>query len=202
MVSDSRGRDLETRLNSKYRGTVKVCYLPGAGINRIICKAKELIDKDTYDILCISGGICDITTRNVCTKITHLPPATPEEITDKLSALLELGLGRLQGSMPPDRTIILPIYDIELNRYNGLAGVSDDQERMNFSITSVNRIITASNNHRNLSTPAVTSIVHHSKGHHKWSHRYKYLKDGCHLDETAKDYFVDQLVKTLSTLEN
>ena len=53
--------------------------------------------------------------------------------------------------MPPDRTIILPIYGIELNRYNGLAGVSDDQERMNFSITSVNRMITASNNQRNLS---------------------------------------------------
>ena len=89
-----------------------------------------------------------------------------------------------------------------------MAGVSDDQERMNFSITSVNRMITASNNepliidyHRNLFTPAVTSILHQSKGHHKWSHRYQYLKDGCHLDETAKDYFVDQLVKTLSTLE-
>ena len=117
MVSDSRGTDLETRLNSKYRGT-GTCNLPGAGINRIICKAKELINKDTYDILCISGGICDITTRNVCTKIT-LPPATPEKITDKLSALLELALGRLQGYMPPDRTIILPIYGIELNRYNG-----------------------------------------------------------------------------------
>ena len=149
----------------------------------------------TFSFLTISANPVPVTS-------SGLPPATPEEITDKLSTLLELGLGRLQGSMPPDRTIILPIYGIELNRYNGLAGVSDDQERMNFSITSVNRMITASNNHRNLSTPAVTSIVHHSKGHHKWSHRYKYLKDGCHLDETAKDYFVDQLVKTLSTLEN
>ena len=50
---------------------------------------------------------------------------------------------------------------------------------------------------KHCSTPTVVTLIHHNKGRNRWSHRYKYLYDGCHMGHEALEYYAKQLVKSL-----
>ena len=51
---------------------VKVVCLPGAGFNRIFKQTVTEIRSQSYELVYIAGGICDITLRDMHTKITAL----------------------------------------------------------------------------------------------------------------------------------
>ena len=94
---------------------------------------------------------------------------------------------------------MLPIFGVDINAYNRLPGSSFDQIRLNHIITAVNRMITCYNDQSDLSTPTVVTLIHHNKGRNRWSHRYKYLYDGCHMGHEALKYYAKQLVKSLKS---
>lgn len=70
MLSDSRGRNLESLLNTtSKRIKFQVKVLPGASIGTLAEKMHQLVGMTdpVFDLIVIMGGICSIT------RITYLP---------------------------------------------------------------------------------------------------------------------------------
>ena len=190
-------------------------------------------------------GICDITLRDMHTKITALRTTSQDETINKLQNLIHGGIAEIskisnakvrrgskgggrRGAPPPFplikldadppskasrcappfpqildprlKVVVLPVAGIDLNRYNHKTGTSEDQRILNFIITAANKLITDINNERGIATPGAVGLIHRCKGRGRWSHRYKYLTDGCHFGKLAISYFATQLAKSIGNL--
>ena len=71
---------------------------------------------------------------------------------------------------------------------------------MNTTIVELNKLIVRNNNDRGIRPPWTASLVHHSRGHNKRTHRYGFLTAGCHPGDEL-GHIADQLVKVLDTPE-
>ena len=147
----------------------------------------------------IAGGICDITLRDMHTKITVLRTTNQDETINKLQNLIHGGIAEI-SKISNAKVVVLPIAGIDLNRYNRRTGTSEDQRILNFMITAANKLITDINNERGIATPGVVGLIHRCKGKGRWSHRYRYLTDGCHFGKLAISYFATQLAKSIANL--
>ena len=197
LVMDSRGRGLQKEIYSRTNETFYLDYTPGAGLKKLFNRSLELLDQHYYDTVCINGGICDITHRDSRSKGIVLPPGDDEHYVMKLQTRIEHGVSLINQIYPQTNIIILPIFGIDINQYNKIPGTSEDQQRLNHVIIAVNRMITVNNNSRNTATPTVASTIHCCKGRKRWSHRYKYLYDGCHMAKQARQSYAIQLLKSL-----
>ena len=194
LVTDSRGNGLGEYFPG---GLVDVNFHGGAGVAQLFSNAKALRKKTFYDIVCVCGGICNITYRHKVTKKVNLPPEDQDHVVRRLDQLFRSGINDFQAEFPHTTVLVLPIVGVEINRYNKEAGVSAEQKRLNHMITAVNKMIVLQNDERGLPTPMTASKVHLAKGHGLWSHQYKHLSDGCHFSDVMMAEFAVQLLKTL-----
>ena len=179
---------------------IDVKYSPGAGLTRLFELASIQLQHKNYDVLYVMGG--NITSKVVDkpTRIYAMKTMDQEENASRLLNLITEGITDISTTWSNLTIIILPIVGVELNRYNKLDGISEHQKDMDYTITRVNRMITDDNNMRGYSTPGIASLVHRCKGRKTWSHRYKYLNDGCHFTDELKTYCIQQIVKSVTLL--
>ena len=57
---------------------------------------------------------------------------------------------------------------------------------------AVNKVIVELND-INTKIPWISKKVHHCRGRGKWTHRYHYLKDGCHFGREMKKHVAETL---------
>ena len=171
IVADSRGKGMQYILDR--------IDLKGLFLDAIYWRSRH-----HYDIICIMGGICNVTTRSKTTRITTL--RTMDTDTAIINYVYEMnkGLDSLNAQYPDQVTIMIPIVGVDLSKYSAILGQSVEQNTVNHIITAINAKITDCDNSRNLPTPNVANIIHRCKGKGTWSHRYKYLSDGCHYTLT------------------
>ena len=121
----------------------------------------------------IAGGICDITLRDMHTKITVLRTTNQDETINKLQNMIHGGIAEI-SKISNAKVVVLPMAGIVLNRYNRRTGTSEDQRILNFMITAANKLITDINNERGIATPSAVGLIHRCKGRGRWSHKYRY----------------------------
>ena len=169
----------------------------GADLKGLFLDAIYWRSRHHYDIICIMGGICNVTTRSKTTRITTL--RTMDTDTAIINYVYEMnkGLDSLNAQYPDQVTIMIPIVGVDLSKYSGILGQSVEKSTLNHTITAINAKITDCNNSRNLPTPNVANIIHRCKGKGTWSHRYKYLSDGCHFTGLVKEHYVVNIRKTI-----
>ena len=141
IVSDSRGRHLLEEISKMTDHQVKVVCLPGSGFSRIFKQTVTEKRSQSYELVYIAGGICDITLRDMHTKITVLRTTNQDETINKLQNLIHGGIAEI-SKISNAKVVVLPIAGIGLNRYNRRTGTSEDQRILNFMITAATKLIT------------------------------------------------------------
>ena len=139
----------------------------------------------SYELVYIAGGICDITLRDMHTKITVLRTTNQDETINKLQNLIHGGIAEI-SKISNAKVVVLPIAGIHLNRYNRRTGTSEDQRILNFMmITPANKLIIDINNEPGIATPGAVGLIHRCKSRGRWPHRYKYLISSRHAVGTG-----------------
>lgn len=191
LIADSRGRDLEKRLNN-YNSHIQFCVKvhPGASISWLIAKTHQLLgsnDGKMYSLAVVFGGICDIT------KISYMPYRAAIPRMETASELIENFKSSCEGAnifIPNIPILLTPIVGIDLIQYAGhwdesLFGM---QPMIDDVVPVVNSFIKSHNRDRGLPTPNKASCIHRCRGKNK-GHRthYQKLYDGCHPTEEVKE---------------
>lgn len=198
VLADSRGRDLEEKLNeSGVKIEFKVEVSPGASMRALIQRLSEIAEGNNngpnYQLIVILGGICSIT------KIKYLPyrAAVPrensvEELMLSFNAELEL----LYKKQLTISIILAPIVGIDFIRYAGhwSEELYQMQPLIDIIIPMVNRRMIELNDNNGLPTPNTSSCVHHCRGKGRgYRTHYQKLSDGCHPGEEVKGIWAKAL---------
>ena len=67
-----------------------------------------------------------------------------------------------------------------------------EQDTLDKTVMEVNKVIIDMND-KNVQIPWISKKVHHCRGRGKWTHRYHYLRDGCHFNRELKGYVAQLL---------
>lgn len=191
ILADSRGRDLENRLN-RYNSDVQfhVEVHPGANMKQLIKRIQTLPrtkGKPAYQLVIIHGGLCNIT------KIEYMPYRAAVLQMDTVGELLDKFKNDCENQIVINANIPVlfsPVVGIDLVRYAGHWNESlfKMQPVIDEVITEINTYIRTFNCERGLPTPNTSSCIHRCRGKDKgYRTHYQKLYDGCHPSDEIKE---------------
>ena len=200
LVMDSRSRGLQKLFDRTAPGIYTVIIKNGGDISTLlkIANRHAIRAEGKFNIIIVAGGICSITKLN-SKRQAKLRHKTKTKLLEEISAQLEIGLKNLRGDNPKARVIIAPTVGIDLRRYNGIAPKTKTQKKLNRMVTSVNKMLIDSNEPGS-KIPWISKKIHACKGSRTWSHKYKFLSDGCHFGSDMKNFVVNEMNKCLTKL--
>ena len=208
IVSDSRGYDLEAKI--KHGLTTQGPNIPihldlihkgGLTLEGIVklldCKLKP--GQDMYDYLYVFVGVNNLSEKHESGKVTC--------VYDDVGHLVENMYDRFFWARNylfrySYRPVICQLMGLSLDKYNK---TTDDQiygqTVINQAIPVLNRAINATNTDIGCVSPWLGVTVH-SIIHHKYTHKYKRLRDGLHptveMTHIWADCFVQAILKNYS----
>ena len=197
LVMDSRGKGLQKRFDITAPGVVTVVIKKGGDISTLleIANRRAVRDEVSYNTIIIAGGICSITKLNR-KRQAKLRYKTIKKLTEHVNERLRIGLRNIRGDNPKARVIIAPTVGLDLNTYNGTVTNRKSQRKLNRMVTAMNKLFIDCNEPGS-KIPWISKKIHACKGRHTWSHKYKYLSDGCHFGEGMKDFVVKEINRCL-----
>lgn len=174
IMFDSRGRHILVEDPS-----IVSCTCPGATLSSIGHKAEEMIMRHSPISCLIIVGVNDLTRRDMCTRKVSVLISDPFLLANYvINKILQLR-SRLLRFWPGIRLAFAGITGIDLNRYNRLSGLSDQQWIIDDCLLQVNSYIRILNRFDGNYHPRLTSKVHiWRKGLR--INRYHLLDDGLH----------------------
>ena len=140
VVADSRGRDLDHDLRKDTTLSFTVLVYPGSGLIKLLTMA-ELNHPESYDLIFILGGICDITQKCSRTRKVALRHDAGSTLVDNLESGLRNSLPKLRSINP--NVIMATTFGVNLSTYNrDYPGPSPhpQQNDLNHSVRRVNVI--------------------------------------------------------------
>ena len=217
IITDSRGQGLQELLNTiPDLATMQILQSRGAGCVRATLSAVPFIVKTPPDLVILMAGICDITTRNKITKLTTIKELSQEVLLQGALTAIESAITILikHNCM---RISIATVTGIELADYNNkerrlMTPVQYDQhmqttkqfdvhqEIIDTVIVQLNKEIVAINRRARSPTTWTANAVHtyFKKAYH---HYYKHLQDGCHATTRTKQYWANQVSRTVQIIK-
>ena len=197
LVMDSRGKGLQKRFDIAAPGVMSVVIKNGGDIPTLLKIANRVAvrEKGKYNTIIIAGGICSITKLNR-KRQAKLRFQTTKSLIEYVSERIKISLQLLRGDNPKAKVIVSPTIGIELETYNGTPAPRKTQRKLNRMVTAMNKML-IDNNEPGSRVPWISKLVHACKGRGKWSHKYKFLNDGCHFGPKLKDFVVKEINKCL-----
>ena len=200
LVMDSWGKGLQKCFDQTAPGIVTVIIKKGGNIPTLLKIANRyaLGEEGNFNTIIIAGGICSVTKLNK-NRIAKLRFKTIKKLLEDVVGPLDIGLEILRGDNPKANVIVAPTVGIHLERYNGISPGRKAQRKLNRIITALNKILIGSNGPGS-KVPWLSKKIHACKGRRSWSHKYKYLSDGCNFGLQMKDFVVKEIIKCLTKL--
>ena len=200
LVMDSRGKGLQKRFELTAPGVVTVVIENGGDIPTLlkIANRKSVREKGKYNTIIIAGGICSITKLNKKRK-AKLRYKTTTKLIENIKGRIEVGLQLLRGDNPKAKVIMAPTVGADLEVYNGTSALSKTQRKLNRMVTALNKVLIHSNEPGS-KIPWISKKIHACKGRRAWSHKYKFLSDGCHFGSNMKDFVVNEINRCLTKM--
>ena len=200
LVMDSRGKGLQELFDVTAPGIVSVVSERGGDIPTLlkIANRKSVREKGKFNVIIIAGGICSITKLNKKRK-AKLRYKSTIKLIGNVTEKLKTGLKILRGDNPKARVIVTPTVGIDLERYNDTIPLRKTQRKLNRMVTAMNQVLINSNEPGS-KVPWISKKVHACKGRRTWSHKYKYLSDGCHFGPDMKNFVVKEINKCLTKM--
>ena len=175
VITDSRGRDLDFEFRKACNITFTLVIYPGAGLVKLLNKALANVPK-AYDLIFISGGICDITEKCKQPKKISLRGNATTTLVDDLEAMVRENLAVLRCHNP--NVIMTTTYEVSLSdyilNYNGPVP-HPQQKDLNDCVRRLNVMLAVLNKECSLPTPWICRPVHHYHGKRRPQHRYHSL---------------------------
>ena len=200
LVMDSRGKGLQKRFDITAPGIVTVVIEKGGDIPTLlkIANRKAFREKGKYNTIIVAGGICSITklTKKRKAKLRY---KTTSKLIENIKGKLEVGLQLLRGDNPNAKVIIAPTVGADLKVYNGTSISGKPQRKLNRMVTALNKVLINSNKPGS-KVPWTSKKVHVCKGRQTWSHKYKFLSDGCHFGAIMKDFVMNEINRCLTKM--
>lgn len=217
IICDSRGTGLLPLLKqTKDLGDLRITISRGAGSLRATQHASMEIQTCKPDLVILMTGICDITTRNNISRITTLPCLSQEELVNGATGGIKLAVALIK-QLGCDRVSVATVTGIDLDDYNNrerkhmdqqqyetyrrtVKTVNPNQELLDTVVLLVNKEIVALNRKNKLPTTWTANAIHayFKKAYH---HYYKHLQDGCHATQRTKQYWANQLARTIRIIK-
>ena len=174
-------------------------YYPGENIKKLLTRAERNFEPGYHKAIVVMGGICGITHRDEVTKVTHIRSYDIDRTARKFEKSLVSGKNKINDEHPDVPIIVAPTIGIDLSVYNRAPADIVEQHTLDQTIMAVNKVIINSNG-SGIKVPWISKKVHHCRGGGKWTHRYQYLKDGCHFNRVMKKFVAWELAKCLTGL--
>lgn len=217
IITDSRGQGLQELLNViPDLDTMRILHFSGAGCLRATLNALPFIDRTPPDLVILMAGICDITIRNKITKITTIKELSQEELLQGALTAIKSAIVILEKHNCK-RISIATVTGIELADYNNrerkfmtplqydryrqsAKEIDVHQEEIDTVIVLLNKEIVAINRRAKNPTTWTANAVHayFKKAYH---HYYKHLQDGCHATTRTKQYWANQISRTVRIIK-
>ena len=216
VIADSRGRGIQSVIRSRLEGLVRVHVIvhPGSGARLAVAKTLQLLRELEPDLVILLTGICDITTRNGRTKRIDLRHHTVHDLVSGATGAFRDAcmLLRAEGTLKISVATITGVNLVDCNsecrrgisqdRYNDYVRarpICEDQKLLNEAIICINKEVVKFNKSNSSQTTWVAGLVHaYFKG--AYHHYYKRLFDGCHPDESTKQAWAAQIIKSIMRL--
>ena len=197
LVTDSRGKGLQKYLDNIEQDLFDVDPYPGENIKKLLTRAYRDFDPEYHGSIMIMGGICGLTVRDKITKITHIRSYDVDHASRKFRKSVVQGLAKIRNKFPKISVIILPTVGIDLTRYNRSPVEPVEQYTLDMTVMAINKVIIDLND-KGIRIPWISKKIHHCRGRGRWTHRYQYLKDGCHYNKEMKLFVAQEITKTLN----
>ena len=168
----------------------------GENIKKLLTRASRDFDPDYHTVIMVMGRICSIAHRDKDTNVTSLRTYDIDRATRKFKKSMRQGLSKIRNKQKEVPVVIVPTVGIDLTVYNRSLADETEQPALNATVMAVNKVIVQMND-RNMKIPWITKLVHHCRGRGKWTHRYHYLRDGCHFNKMMKKHVASELAKSL-----
>ena len=202
LITDSRGNDLEGRLNTECKGldidlSFKVLILSGRNIENMLKDAEDHLKNHTYSGIYFMGGVNNLTLKHCSKRIT----ATFDEIPNCVDTMFTKFERARELLMKYSRKIIICfLIGLDIDKYNfETTGEQTNNHRqqliVNDSVIYINRALLSLNMDLDMHTPWTANSVH-MRSNRKYQHRYWLLRDGLHPGDALKEQWVTEIVKS------
>lgn len=218
IICDSRGSGLQQllKLNQEI-GDAKIIQFKGAGSQRATRLALPVIAHSKPDLVILMTGICDLTTRNHSTKITSVKDLGQHELMENVISEIKIAVGLL-NQCGCSNISVATVTGINLIDYNNperkrmdpsqyetyrrhCKPLDDKQEIIDTTILLINKAI-VSINRKNKSPTTWTANAVHAYFKKAYHHYYKHLQDGCHATTRTKQYWANQIARTIKIFKS
>ena len=207
IITDSRGRGLETFLRSRFASDtiiIKVDVLPGATLERATAHLEKNFD-ESCDLVILSAGICNLTERSEDSGKKLLTYTSDQAKVTAVKDILTITAGKYKGSL-----LITTIPPASLNKYYSYNNketppsyLNDQQKNLLQDLESINQVITTLNKADNkqvidLHTKCFSATLDSRKKGKPARERRKVrlleklLEDGVHPDVTLRLRWFDR----------
>ena len=197
LFTDSRGSLLEETL--KKVGVKKTDFeiraSPGAKIQHLIRNADEYAKQFPFDVIYISGGINNVTTKCKVTKIVTFEWLSESALSKFLITTMENGLYHLQKEHPATKIIFCSIPSVFLE-YVVPCPTEDQQEIATNSIWNFNVAVRATNKKLGHYHPRLERPVHRMIAGNRKNY-YHHLSDGLHPSQFMLAKWAQELIKSM-----
>ena len=198
ILSDSRGRFLQTELHHLSGLHVPVIHKSGAGFARLGRELNYLTRWHNVSTLYILAGINETTWKDPISGRVFAIHNTPEDLCDDITDGIERLIWHAYANCGVQNVVFIPIVGIDLARYNGDDHVNPQQQIIDQGLRLVNDNIIAINAAHNLHTPMLHQHIVKSMGHGKWKIMYSRLYDGLHPRWDTLERWAGGLLRAMS----
>ena len=180
VLTDSRGRFLQTEINRLSGLNIPVIHKSGADLARLGRELNRLTQWTNVSTLYLLAGINETTWRDPLTCRVHVAFSTPDDLCEDLTYRIEHLIRYAHDNCGVRKVILIPIAGIDLARYNGRMETDPRQWVIDQGLSMVNDNIIAINAFHNLHTPMLHQHIVKSMGRGRSKIMYSRLYDGLH----------------------
>ena len=161
VITDSRGRDLQTYLNKEMDTPIYVEILSGKSFQDSIPVVEDIMSNFCVEAFYIAMGINNLTVYDYVSKTCTLVYETPIELAFHLINVIKHTLAKLGNLFPDLPIVVCSLYGMDISYYHKRGCYSlIEQQTLDTAIDLINAEIVSINQENSVLTPRISNIVH------------------------------------------
>lgn len=177
VFTDSRGRNLESYLDSNY---FQVIFFPGAKLGSIVRYAEQYISELHPANIIFIGGTCDLTVRQRISRRIRPRFPTSDQLLSHMIDVLFKAHDDARDLYPTYTIAFGGLCGVHLNMYNNLPGTHHQQPVIDQMIDQFNHEVKMLNIQNGIIHPTITGKIHRRSRNRGNRNNYHLLYDGVH----------------------
>lgn len=199
ILADSRGTGIREQLLEIASFNFQVIVRKGSPTNEIVTRSWAEVSSYKPTQVYIVTGICSITSLNVHNHTISARYADVREAVQLYGNDMQHTEQQVYQAVFPlkPKIIFAPIIGVDIAKFNKWTFTTDyqmaQQQLINDCVKELNSVITQWNSARGLRTPWLQRTIHRNKKGKTTNGYYKLAPDGCHLDQSLREIWVNEL---------